>query len=759
MSPESIETAIGSRWLLYVGVIAVIVGVAYFEKLAVDNQWIGQGARVLQGGVAGLLLMYGGLRFIRAGYPIYGQMLAGGGIAIQYVSIYAAFNFYHLIDRPLAFTLLLLVTILAASFADRQRSQGLALMAVGGGFATPFLLPGETDAQIALFGYDAILIAGTMYLAHRRHWPALNVVSYGLTVFTAAVWADRFYDSSKYLATELFLTLFCGMYLYILRQSWKSGRSDADLSNLLWTAPVAYYLASIAILSSHPAGMLVYLLALALAGAFVSVQVTGRGNPILRLVFLAATAFPLVQWATRYAGDDWLAPGLATVTAVYLIHLIAHLEATRRADHRLNMLEIAVLHAMGLNAFVAAYWLIHAVNLDAVAPAAALFAVWQGAVAFWLWSSDREHALHFAALGFTLLMIAIGLQFEGAWITMGWAAEGAVVVWLGLRERRDWLRVGGLVLLVVAALRLFDLQFAPRSIDQAVLLNQPVACSLFVIALIYGLAWLHHRQNDAGRHSMEISVALVAAQLLTLSLATAEIEAYWDQRTDMWGPGRDGHRSMVWAVIGVALAWLGLVRQQRWIRVLGGAILGVAIGLIVVFQLVDAPVAYIVIANSRVVAGLVVIALVYGLARLYRTYGHPGAATNQVYAVLVLIANALMLLLLTSEANAYWRVRDALSVEFGAAEDQFAREMTLSITWALYATALIVAGIRKQYAPLRYLAIVIFAVTIGKVFAFDLPKLGEIYRVLSIIGLGVTLLVSSYLYHRFRSRLSQSSDL
>src|SRR5262249_35473756 len=55
---DSIETRIGSRWLLYVGVIAIVIGVSYFEKLAIDNQWIGEHARVLQGGVAGALLVY-----------------------------------------------------------------------------------------------------------------------------------------------------------------------------------------------------------------------------------------------------------------------------------------------------------------------------------------------------------------------------------------------------------------------------------------------------------------------------------------------------------------------------------------------------------------------------------------------------------------------------------------------------------------------------------------------------------------------------
>ena len=189
MMIDELETRIGSRWLLYIGVVAIIVGVAYFEKLAIDNHWITETARVIQGGVIGLLLIAGGLQFVRRGYRLYGQILSGGGIAILYVSTYAAFNFYHLLSQPVAFGVMCAVTMLAAWLANRERSQGLALVAVGGGFATPFLLPASTDAQVALFGYDTILIAGTMFLSRRRDWPMLNVVSYGFTVLTFFAWA------------------------------------------------------------------------------------------------------------------------------------------------------------------------------------------------------------------------------------------------------------------------------------------------------------------------------------------------------------------------------------------------------------------------------------------------------------------------------------------------------------------------------------------------------------------------------------------
>ena len=74
-------------------------------------------------------------------------MIIGGGVAVMYVSTYAAFNYYRLIDRPAAFVLLVAITALGAFLADRHNSQGLAIFAVGGGFATPFLLPSNTDAQ------------------------------------------------------------------------------------------------------------------------------------------------------------------------------------------------------------------------------------------------------------------------------------------------------------------------------------------------------------------------------------------------------------------------------------------------------------------------------------------------------------------------------------------------------------------------------------------------------------------------------------
>jgi uncharacterized membrane protein len=122
-------------------------------------------------------------------------------------------------------------------------------------------------------------------------------------------------------------------------------------------------------------------------------------------------------------------------------------------------------------------------------------------------------------------------------------------------------------------------------------------------------------------------------------------------------------------------------------------------------------------------------------------------------ATSIIVANLLTVLLISTEIGFYWRTR--------AAEDataDLARLASLSITWALYGTALIVIGINRRYAPLRYLAIALLAITIGKVFLYDMSVLGGIYRIVGFIGLGLALLLGAWLYQRYRGLILGSDS-
>jgi uncharacterized membrane protein len=601
---EALESRIGSRWLLYVGVVAIVIGVSYFEKLAIDNHWVNETWRVIQGGAAGVLLVAGGLRIVRKGYRLYGQILSGAGVAILYVSTYAAFNFYQLISQPVAFVLMSAITTFGAWLADSQRSQGLAFVAVSGGFATPFLLPTGRDAEAALFGYDSILIAGTMFLARRRDWPTLNIVSYGFTALTFLSWAAVFYAPAKYLPTELFLTIFGVMFLYALRDTFRSAHPSAKLQRaVLWTAPFGYYILSLANLFDHSAALLVYLVILALVGI-----VSGsRSNGWIRLLFWFAVAAPLLVWSDSRGGRTaWLTGGLAAWAGVYVLNLAGLFQASIGDGSTFEDADVALLHLNGLASYLGAYLLIEPIREVACAPLAAAFALFHLGLAYLVRQRRREEALHFVALASTLLTIAIALQFDGAWITIGWATEGAVVAWLGLRERRSWLRVGGLTLFAAAVVRLIAAQTASPSLGEIVLLNSRCLSGLFVSALTYLLAYLHHRYGDPVRSKTAVAVGLVVAKLLLLAVAASEVIAYWMLHTPP--PFEPAAQVIVVAVIaGAVIMWLGLRRKEEWVRATGGVVLAIALFALFSIQLQEAPLVYVAVLNGRAMAGAIAI--------------------------------------------------------------------------------------------------------------------------------------------------------
>jgi len=84
-----------------------------------------------------------------------------------------------------------------------------------------------------------------------------------------------------------------------------------------------------------------------------------------------------------------------------------------------------------------------------------------------------------------------------------------------------------------------------------------------------------------------------------------------------------------------------------------------------------------------------------------------------------------------------------------------AEQTAYSIWWAVYATALIILGFVRPSRAARYLALVLFAVTLVKVFLVDMARVEAVYRILSFLCLGTLLLAGSWLYHRyFREKLA-----
>jgi uncharacterized membrane protein len=90
------------------------------------------------------------------------------------------------------------------------------------------------------------------------------------------------------------------------------------------------------------------------------------------------------------------------------------------------------------------------------------------------------------------------------------------------------------------------------------------------------------------------------------------------------------------------------------------------------------------------------------------------------------------------------------------ADPRFAMHVALSVFWSVLATVLLAVGFIRRIGPLRYFALVLYALTLAKVFFVDLAHLEMVHRVISFAVLGLMLLAASLLYQRLFSRLAHA---
>jgi len=88
----------------------------------------------------------------------------------------------------------------------------------------------------------------------------------------------------------------------------------------------------------------------------------------------------------------------------------------------------------------------------------------------------------------------------------------------------------------------------------------------------------------------------------------------------------------------------------------------------------------------------------------------------------------------------------ALTFQFSG---NFARDMSYSIAWALFALLLLIVGIQRRTAATRYAGLALLGITIVKLFFHDLSQLDQLYRIGAFIAVAVIAILASFLYQRF----------
>ena len=788
------EFLLGRNWFAIIGGIAVVLGIGFFLKLAFDNNWISDTGRIILGIVVGLAFLGGG-EYAQRRVPRWAQPVTASGAAILYLSIYAAFGLYRLIPADLSFILLAVVVTAAVLLALRYESIVIAILGLVGAFISPVLLGTDLPDERFVLAYILLVDIGILAISAFRNWRWLTLVGWVGSYGIFSYWLTGSYGNDPVFAhialSGIFLTFAAAMPLYHIL--WRRVPGAADLT-LMTINAAAYSLLTPIILWDDYEGW-VGLIALSLAllyGLFALAAHLRKGVPSTVTVFslafasvFLALAFPL-QFSGHSVALGWAAQGTATVWLGFYI---------RRWQTRafgIAALLLAALHLLLFDFWVDPDTYTPVINVRFITMAFVI-AAFSAAALFYHRYRQSEGMLKLevgvmpAMLGMANL-VALGLLSLEAvnildadsqrWdslldmverigrlgngsivaITALWAIYGAAVAGAGLLRRYEPARWAGVGLLTVAVWKLITYDSISVYIDPldfTPVLNIRFLTFALVVALLSALTiWFKRNESEISENENWLfPTLLIAANAVALWMLSQEVYYYFDSLA-----ARNGadyldamHLTLtaLWAIYGAAVAGVGLLRRYEPARWGGVGLLSVAVSKLLTYDTFTVyidPYDFTPVLNIRFLCFALVLGLLSALAVWFRrSRSDLGENENILFLGVLIAANAVALWMISQEVIYYF---DSLGVRAGG-DYEDAMHLTLTVLWALYAMAVIGAGIASGHSRVRLAGIALLAVPVAKLFVFDVFLLEMAYRVVAFITLGCLLLGMGLVYQRY----------
>ena len=214
------EKFIGENLFGKIGILVFILGIGYFVKYAIDQNWINEVARTILGFGVGITML-GVAHWLHKRYHTFSSLLAGGAFGVFYLTVSIAFHYYQLFSQTAAFVILCLTTIFMAAVSIYYDRRELAVTALIGGFIAPFIVSTDSGNIIALQTYLAILNLGMFALALYKKWGLLPIVAFAFTyiiLWLAVIESSILYYNPQFKFPVLgFATLFYFIFLLPVR--------------------------------------------------------------------------------------------------------------------------------------------------------------------------------------------------------------------------------------------------------------------------------------------------------------------------------------------------------------------------------------------------------------------------------------------------------------------------------------------------------------------------------------------------------------
>lgn len=775
---ESFEQRFGTRWVVWIGGLALALGGIFLVSYAVEQGYFGPGVRIAFAATFACALIAAGEWTRRrdslsafAGLPSahIPSILAAAGTTVGYATVYAAYALYGLLGPASAFVLLGVVAV-ATLAAALLHGPALAALGLVGAELAPVLVSTQEPNYWALYLYLAVVTAAAFALARTRLWRWLAITGValgflwlfpGIDVRSSAVLAPHvFHAAAGYLLVCVFIV--CGL---LYGPPARPGEIDPLSSGAL----AAYLLGAtlIVLVSDHATPALAAFTLLAAA----TVVVAWRADSSIAAV-PAATLFSMLvmaQWSLEWPIETLVAPSGPVAGAVpepafadigthlalgafyaALFAIPAYLAQGRSGNALVPLLWSAAGVLAPIAMLIALYWRITTFerSLPFAGLALLLAALFATVTEALMRRPPRPGLVASSALSATgataALALALTFALDCGWLTVGLALMVPGIAWVSQQRALPMLRwlAAAVVVLVLARIgwepRIVGDDIGTTPIFNWLLYGYGVPAAAFWLAGYL----LRRRMDDVPVRTVE-----AAAILFTVLLAALEIR-HAINSGDLFRADPGLAELALQACVGMAMA-IGLEHVYRRSRsVVHGAgaivVFGFTLAVIALGLLLDQNPLFV----NRNVGGSFVNLLLLGyaipallaavLARVVREHRPPAYRTVAAVTAIVL---ALVYLSLEVRTLYHGAVLTA-----GLTTD--AERYTYSAAWLAFGVALLLAGIALRSQPARLASAAVVLLTVGKVFLIDLAGITGIWRALSFIGLGLVLVGIGFLYQR-----------
>jgi uncharacterized membrane protein len=628
---EEWEAIIGGKLLNRIGALALIIGIGFFLKYAFDRNWISETIRVLIGFAIGAGLLFGGARSHKKGLHVFAQGVIGAGIAILYLSVYASFNFYHLVPRTVAFVMMALVTVLTLQQALKYDSPAVSCLGWAGGFLTPIMLSTPQVNYPGLFTYIAILDIGLIAIMLKKDkWAILDPLTLAATYLIYAV-SDG--GSSGLTVAVPFLTIFWGLFhgLEVYRNIKNTTTHMGIRQTTAAFNTLFYYIMMYNVIDpSHHKWMGLIVLAIG-ALYFLTFLALRKRQDIPEIVFTryVMTAIILLAAATNIQFTAFYAITLWSLEALILVWCGIHWEKRYIWKTALALMGIAAFGLL-VTRETFAYFPIedYSLLLNRRALALLVLAGSLGACTVLFKGADEKSREVFRPIlhgGWCIVLFILltvecndyfrqriiaktGDTYHGLYFTrfMTWTAiwlfYSLPLVWFGLRRKIMPILYCGLgaagLTIIMLAIRGFA--FDPVSRFH-IILNLRMIVFVLVIAGIYLVTrWIKEDQQALSWYAYVVRILQIVIVVLILLLLTGETRdifrksIYFLREQGEHGTYREVARlrdlqqlvlSGVWLLYSVTLMVAGLWRRAQGLRIMAIAIFGITILKIFIYDL------------------------------------------------------------------------------------------------------------------------------------------------------------------------------